>query len=176
MTFTQQIIAALIGSFGGFLGALGMLWAKSLFDDSRRETSLVKHLHFELAYNIGLLTKYKNQVLQCIESIGADSKEVYLNIDYAFVARHFAIQFYREGLVSKYLHVEDVKKWNDLLSTLSEGGETYAIETIEKWRRNEASKEQALRALKNERDQIQYAEELCTYLTKKIRKDWGRYK
>ena len=39
MTFTQQIIAALIGSFGGFLGALGMLWVKSWYDESHKEKS-----------------------------------------------------------------------------------------------------------------------------------------
>lgn len=168
MTFTQYIIAALIGSFWGFVGALGMLWAKSWFDESRKERALVKNLHYELEYNINLLDKYANEITKCIEATAADSKEVYLSIDYTFVARHFAVQFYREGLVSKYLHVEDVKRWNDFLSTLSEGGETYATETVENWRKNEANKEQVFRALKHERDQIVYAKDLCTYLRKKI--------
>jgi len=168
MTFAQQIIATLIGSFGGFLGALGMLWIKSSFDDSRKRKSLIKNLRYELTYNVNLLSKYYDQITKCIEAVGAESKEVYLSIDYTFVARHFSIQFYREGLVSKYLHVEDVKRWNDFLSTLSEGGETYATETVEKWRKNEVDKEQAFRVLKHERDQIQYAKELCAYLGQKI--------
>ena len=168
MTFVQYVAAALIGSFGGFLGALGMLWIKSSFDNSRKEKSLVKNLHYEIDYNINLLTKYNDQVTGCIEAVSAGSKEVYLSIDYSFVARHFSIHFYREGLVSKYLHVEDVKRWNDFLSTLSEGSETYASETVEKWRKDEATKDQTFKALKNERDQIQYAKDLCTYLKQKI--------
>lgn len=168
MTFTQQIIAALIGSFGGFVGALVMLWVKTWFDRSRLERALVRNLHYELEYNINLLDKYATEITKCIEAVAADSKQVYLSIDYSFVARHFAIQFYREGLVSKYLHVEDVKRWNDFLSALSEGSETYANETVEKWRNNGASKEQVFRALKHERDQLVYAKDLCTYLRQKI--------
>lgn len=168
MTFTQQIIAALIGSFGGFLGALGMLWAKSWFDESHKEKTIIGNLHYELDYNINLLNKYNDQITQCIEAVSADSKESYLTLDYAFVARHFSIQFYREGLVSKFLHVEDVKRWNDFLSTLSDGSETYVMETVEKWRNNEATKDQVFKALKHERGQIQYASELCNYLKQKI--------
>lgn len=168
MTFSQYIIAAFIGSFGGFLGALGMLWVKSWFDNSRKEKSLVKNLHYEIAYNINLLGKYADQVSKCIEAVSVDSKEVYVSLNYGFVARHFSIQFYREGLISKYLHVEDVKRWNDFLSTLSEGSEAYITETVEKWRKNEASKEQVFEALKHERDQIQYAKDLCIYLKQRI--------
>ena len=168
MTFAQYVAAAFIGSFVGFLAALGMLWIKSSFDDSRKEKFLVKNLHFEIDYNTNLLTKFHDQVTVCIEAVSADSKEVYLSIDYALVARHFSILFYREGLISKYLHVEDVKKWNDFLLTLSEGSEAYANETVEKWRKDEATKDQTFKALKHERDQIQYAKELCTYLRAKI--------
>lgn len=168
MTLAQYVAAAFIGSFVGFLGALGMLWIKSWFDDSRKEKFLVKNLHFEIEYNTNLLTKYHDQITACIEAVSADSKEVYLSIDYSFVARHFSIRFYQEGLISKYLHVEDVKRWNDFLSALSEGSEAYANETVEKWRKDEATKDQTFKALRHERDQIQYAKELCTYLRQKI--------
>lgn len=168
MTFEQHIIAALIGSFGGFLGALGMLWIKVWSDESRKEKALVKNLHFEIDYNTNLLTKFHDRVTKCIEAVSADSKDVYLSVDYSFVARHFSVLFYREGLISKYLHVEDVKSWNDFLSTLSAGSEAYANETVEKWRKSEATKEQVFKALRHERDQIQYAKDLCIYLKQKI--------
>ena len=80
----------------------------------------------------------------------------------------FSVLFYREGLISKYLHVEDVKNWNNFLITLSEGSEAYANETVEKWRNGEATKEQVFKVLKHERDQIKYAKELCAYFKQKI--------
>ncbi len=46
MTFTQQIIATVIGSFGGFVAALLMLWAKRWFDDVSNRKSLLKHLRY----------------------------------------------------------------------------------------------------------------------------------
>jgi hypothetical protein len=169
MTFTQQVIATLIGSFGGFLAALAMMWIKQWFDDSRKEKSLLNNLRYEIAYNINLLNRYDDQITKCIEAVGADSKAVYLSLDYNLVARYFSIQFYREGLISRYLHIEDVKRWNDFLSTLSEGSEDYVSETIKKWRDGQASKEQTFNALKHERDQIRYAKELSDYLSQKFR-------
>lgn len=167
MTFLQTVLAALIGSFGGFLGALGMLWIKTRFDNSRRESFLVENLHYELDYNIHLLTKYCKQVTENIEAVSSGSKEIYLSIDYSLIARHFSILFYREGLISKYFHVEDVKRWNDFLSMFGEGSEAYANEIVEKWRSDEATNNQTFKALKYERDQIANAIELCTYFKEK---------
>ncbi len=168
MTFVQYVLAALIGSFGGFLGALALLWIKVSRDESRKEKSLVKNLNYEFDYNINLLNKYDDQLTRCIEVVSADNKETYLSIDYTFIGRHFAILFYREGFISNYLHVEDMKRWNDFLSTLGEGSEAYVNEIVEKWRSDEATKDQTFKALKHERDKIQYAKELCEYLKQKI--------
>lgn len=168
MTFVQSVWAALIGSFGGFLGALVLFWIKVSWDESRKEKSLVKNLNYEFDYNINLLKKYDDQLTKCIEAVSADSKEIYLSIDYAFIGRHFAILFYQQGFISNYLHVEDMKRWNDFLSTLGEGSEAYVNEIVEKWRSDEATKDQIFKALKHERAQIQNAKELCEYLKQKI--------
>jgi len=168
MTFNQQVIATLIGSFCGFLAALAMLWVKEWFHDSRKEKSLIKNLRYEIEYNINLLNKYEDQLTKCIEAVGADTREVYLTVNYALIARYFSIQFYREGLVSKYLHIEDVKRWNDFLSTLNEGSDAHVSDTLENWRKNKANKEQVFKALRHERDQIGYAKELSEYLKQKI--------
>lgn len=168
MTFVQTILAALIGSFGGFLGALALLWIKVSYDESRKENALVKNLNYELDYNINLLEKYEDQLTKCIEAVSADSKQTYTSIAYAFIGRHFAIQFYQEGLISKYLHVEDMKMWNDFLSTLGEGSETYVDEIVAKWRSDEATKDQTFVVLEHERNQIRHAKDVCQYLKKKI--------
>ncbi|WIM05166.1 MAG: hypothetical protein OHM77_10725 [Candidatus Nitricoxidivorans perseverans] len=168
MTFTQQIVATLIGSFCGFLAALLMLWIKRWFDDRTKEGSLLKNLRYEIAYNINLFAKYEEQLTKAIESVGADAKDVYVAIDYALIARYFSIQFYREGLVSKYLHFEDVKRWNDFLSTLSEGSEAHLNESLEAWRTSTADKEKTFKVLRHEREQVRYAKELSEYIKAKI--------
>jgi transcriptional accessory protein Tex/SPT6 len=84
------------------------------------------------------------------------------------VARFFAIQFCREGLISKYLHPEDMKRWNDFLSSLSEGSEGYIKDKIDQWRNSTIEKKAIFEALKHERDQVKYAREICEYLKSKI--------
>ena len=98
MTFGQQILAALIGSFFGFLAALLMLWIKSTFDRSQKEKSLVQNLRYEIEYNMNLLSQYDEQVTKCIEALSANSKAIYLEIYYALIARHFSILFYQKVL------------------------------------------------------------------------------
>ena len=61
-----------------------------------------------------------------------------------------------------------MERWNDFLYTLGEGSETYVNEVLEKWRKNEETKDETFKALNHERNQIQYAKELCEYLKQKI--------
>jgi hypothetical protein len=168
MTFFQQVIATLIGSFCGFLAALAMLWIKNWVDSSQKEQALLKNLRYEFEYNINVLTKFEDLFTKAIEAIGADSRQVYLNLDYSFIARHFSIQFYREGLVSKYLHVDDVKRWNDFLSDLSPGGDTFVLNTLEQWRHASIDKEEVFKVLTHVRGQIRYAKELSEYLKSRV--------
>lgn len=168
MNFCKQVLATLIGSFGGFLAALAMLWIKNWFDSSQKETVLLKNLRFEIDYNINVLCKFDDQLTKCIEAVGADSKSLYLSLDYNLVAHHFSILFYREGLITKYLHVEDVKRWNDFLSTLSPGGENYVMEVLEKWRHASIDKETVFSVLNHERAQVRYAKELSEYLKSRL--------
>lgn len=168
MKFVEQIIATLIGTFAGFFGSLVLFWIKEIYQNRHKESSLIKNLCYEFDYNINLLNKYEEELTQCIESIGADSKSVYCSIKYSNVARFFFIQFYREGLISKYLHPEDMKRWNDFLSSLGEGSEEYIKDRLEQWRSSKIDKDAVFKALKHERDQIKYAREMSEYLKGKI--------
>jgi len=164
MTYTQQIIATLIGTIAGFAGSLVLFWIKELHQNNKRQKSLVKNLRFELDYNVNLLNKYETDLTQCIEAVSADSKSVFTTIQYDKIAHFFAIQFYREGLITKYLHPEDMKRWNDFLSSLSEGSEEYIEDILKKWRDSNIEKEKVFKALKNERAQVKYAREMSEYL------------
>jgi len=169
MTFQEQVVATLIGTSGGFIGSILLFWIKQFAEKRNKDKTLIRNLHYEIEYNIHLLTGYETQLTECIEGVGADSKQTYLGIDYSFIARHFSIQFYREGLISKFLHPEDMKSWNGFLSTLGEGSQEYVKDILEKWRKSEVEKEDVFKALKHERDQVKFAREMSEYLKQKIK-------
>lgn len=169
MTFQEQVVATLIGTSGGFIGSLLLFWIKQYAEKRSKEKTLVRNLRYEIEYNIHLLKGYETQLTECIEAVGADGKQAYLSIDYSFIARHFSLQFYREGLISKFLHPEDMKRWNGFLSTLGEGTQAHVQDILEKWRKSEVEKEDVFIALKHERDQVKYAREMSEYLKQKIK-------
>jgi hypothetical protein len=168
MTFQEQVVATLIGTSGGFIGSLVLFWIKQATEKRNKAKTLIRNLHYEIEYNIHLLTGYETQLTECIEAVGADGKQTYLTIDYSFIARHFSIQFYREGLISEFLHPEDMKRWNGFLSTLGEGSQEYVQDILEQWRKSQIDKEDVFKALKHERDQVKYAREMSEYLKQKI--------
>ena len=168
MTFQQQLLATLIGTFSGFVGSLILFWVKELWQSKNKKDATVKNLLYELRYNINLFGKYEAELTKCIEDVSSDSKNVYLTIDYEKVASYFSIQFYQTGLISKYFHPEDVKRWNDFLITVSKGSEIYVNEMLEKWRKSEIEKPKIHNILKLERDQVRYAKEKSEYIKEKI--------
>jgi hypothetical protein len=168
MAFWQQVIATLIGATSGFLFALMLFWIRERSTKKRLEKHLLKNLHYEFEYNLNLFRKYAGRISECIEAINAGDKNVYLSLDYNFVASFFSMEFYREGLASKYLHYENMKRWNDFLSNHSPGSEEYVLSTLESWRKSEIEKGKVFKALKHERNQLNYAIEMIEYLKQKI--------
>lgn len=168
MTYQEQVTATLIGTFFGFIGSLILFWIKNSWEARQRKKALLKNLGYELDYNINLFLRFEEQLTKLIEVVSADSRDLFLSLNYGSIARFFAIQFYQAGLIAKYLHPEDMKRWNDFLTTLGEGSEAYAVNTVTKWRNSEIDKEGTFQALKYERDQVKYAREFSEYLKGKI--------
>lgn len=112
--------------------------------------------------------EYKKQIKDCIEAVSADKRNIYLNLDYGFVATYFAKQFYNEGYLPDFLHQEEMKRWNIFLSNLSPGGEAYVVETVAKWREKNGDKESVSSTLKYEMNEIQFAIDMTEYLKTKI--------
>jgi len=168
MTFSEQILATLIGTFFGFMGSLVLFWIKEKVTKNNQKNSLVNNLRYELDYNIALYRKYEADITKCIECIGADDRTTFLNIDYEYIARFFAIQFYQNGLIQDYLHHEDMKRWNDFMITLSSGSQKYAVEQLQAWKNKEIKKEDAFSSLSHERDQIRDALKMTIYIKDKV--------
>lgn len=168
MTFWNHVTATLIGTIAGFIFSLALFWLKERLKQNRLINHLVTNLKYELEYNLNLFKKYSARVSECIEAINSDKKDVYLTLDYNFVASYFSIQFYREGLARRYLHYEDMKRWNDVVSNHSAGTEQYVMDVVESWRKSEIEKDKVFSALKHERDQLNYAIEMIEYLKAKI--------
>lgn len=168
MKFWEQLLATSIGATAGFIFSLVLFWLKEQWKQNRLIKNLLVNLHFELEYNLNLFKKYSERVTECIEAVNSGNKQVYINLDYQFVASYFSLQFYREGLATKYLHYEDMKQWNDALSNHSPGMEQYILDILESWRKSEAEKDKVFNLLKHERDNLSYAIKMMEYLKAKI--------
>ena len=91
---------------------------------------------FPLEKTVYLLDKqchFEQQIQKCIEEVLSDSRTVYLTLNYDFTARYVARQFYENGLLLKYFHVEDVRRWNVMLTHVDGGAEKYVTDCVENW-------------------------------------------
>ena len=168
MTFWIQVTATAIGALFAFLFGLALFWIKERSISADRKKKSIKNLLYEFEYNLTWFNEYKKKVTDCIEAVSADKRNIYLNLDYGFVATYFAKKFYNEGYLPDFLHQEEMRKWNIFLSTLSAGSETYVEETVDKWREKNGDKESVCKALKNEMKDIQFAIDMVEYLKTKI--------
>jgi len=169
MTYWEHVTATAIGALLGFIFGLALFWIKERLVNSDQRKKAIKNLLYEFEYNLSLFEEYKKQLTKRIEDVSAEKRKIYLNLDYSFVGIHFARRFYNEGYLSDFLHQEDMKRWNVFLSKLSPGSETYINEEIDKWREKDGDKESVYNALKNERNNIQYAIDMIEYLKTRIK-------
>lgn len=168
MDFWDRVIASFIGSFGGFVGAVGIYLIIGWREKTRKQENLIQNLKYEIQYNLHLFKEYSDQITKCIEGVSNDSKNTYTNINYSFVARYFAVLFYQEGLIVKKFNPEDVKKWNDFLSRVSDGSEEYVCNKLTDWRESKITKKEVHEALDFERNQLKSAIETCEYIFRKL--------
>lgn len=169
MTYWEHVTATAIGALLAFLFGLTLFWIKERWGDTDRRKKAIKNLLYEFEYNLNLFEEYKKKLTECIEAVSSDKRKIYLNLDYNFVGIHFAKRFYNEGYLSDFLHQEDMRRWNIFLSRLSPGSETYVEEEVDKWREEKCEKESVYSALKNERDNIQFAINMIEYLKTRIK-------
>ena len=169
MTYWEYVSATAIGALFAFLFGIGLFWIKENIASRNVRRKAIKNLLYEFEYNLGLFEEYTRKITECIEAVSADKRKIYLDLEYEFVARHFAREFYNGGYLSEFVHQEDMKKWNIFLSKLTSGSETYVMEEIEKWREKDGDKESVYNALKNERDHIQFAVNMIEYLKTRIK-------
>lgn len=169
MTFSEQLLSTLIGSFFGFMGSLTLFWIKEYRTRKSKITDLLSNLGYELDYNISLYEKWIDEITKCIEAVSANSRQTFLNIDYQYIARFFALKFYQSGSIQNYLHYKDMKRWNDFLLNLNFGCQNYVLSQLDKWRKDEISKEDIFQALKLERTHIQNALEMTIYIKDRLK-------
>lgn len=168
MTFQQQLVSTLLGVFCGFMGSLILFWIKEAVTKASYRKNLVSNLGYELQYNISLFEKWEEELTKCIESTSADNRNSFLHIDYQYIARFFAIQFYQSGLIQKYFDHEDMKRWNDFMVNLGIGSQTYVLAQLDEWRSGKLSKDAIFNALDLERGGIRCALKTARYIKCKL--------
>ncbi len=140
MCWWQQILTTAIGAFLGFASGLTLFWIKESVESTHKKQKAIKNLLYEFEYNLTLLADYKKKITECMESVSAEKRKVYLDLNYEFMGVHFAKRFYNEGYLSDFLHQDDMKQWNHFLSKLSPGSEQLVLDEVEKWREGAGSK------------------------------------
>jgi len=169
VSFEESALASSIGAFIGFLGALIVFFIKEWWQTSIRKRSVVKNLKLELTYNINLYEKFEEQIQECIEAISNGNRSLYLNLDYDFVGTHFAKQFYQNGLLLKFFHPEDMRRWNVMLTLIGTGADKHVTDCVDQWREEKEIEQEAVyEALKHEKKQVSYAKEMSEYIQGKL--------
>ena len=168
MTYWEYVTATAIGALVAFLFGLALFWIKERLISANQKEKAIKNLRYEFEYNLTWFNEYKKKITECIEAVSADKRNIYLNLDYDYIAKYFAIRFYNEGYLPDFLHQEEMRKWNIFLSKLSPGYEAYVEEEVDKWREKGGNKESVLKALENEMKDIQFAIDMVEYLKTKI--------
>ena len=169
MTFWQSAISSSLGAFIGFIGALIIFFLKEKRKTQIEDTATVQNLKMELNYNLTLYDKYEHNVQECIEGLSHEKKGPYLKLDYNFIGTFFAKQFYRRGLLLKYFHSEDMRRWNIMLNQISEGSEKYVTDCVDQWRKGEDIPQETVdSALKLEKDHLNYAKKMTKYILKSL--------
>ncbi len=168
MCWWQQILTTAIGAFLGFASGLTLFWIRESVESKQKKQKAIKNLLYEFEYNLSLFKDYTKKITECMESVSADKRKVYLDLNYEFMGVHFAKKFYDEGYLSEFLHQDAMKKWNHFLSKLSPGSEQHVLDEVDKWREGTGSKVELHDTLKHERGEIEYAISMIEYLKTRI--------
>jgi len=158
------------------LGEIIPLFRKEHFVGIRQIILLDKNYHKRKNVS-GLYLPIKNttfsdiekHIQECIDAVSNDSKSIFLKLDYEFVASHFAKKFYESGLLLKYFHPEDMRRWNAILSLVGSGADKCVTDTVDQWcEGKETKKDEVYKVLKHEKDQVVYAREMSEHILKKL--------
>lgn len=168
LSFWEQAGATVVGVTVGFVFSLALFWLKEFISDKKKKKHILECLKYEFEYNLNLYRKALKQVNDCITAVGIDSKNTYLTLHYELVTTFFAQQFYKEGLLLKYLHWEDMNRWNDMISKHFAGSDKYVMDLLAKWRESETTKEDIFTALNIEKGYLENAIEMVNCLKGKI--------
>ena len=169
MSFWQIVLSTALGAFFGFVAAIFLFFVKDGRQKKVHRTSIVENLRMELVYNINLYEGFEKNIQGCIEAISNDSRDFFLELNYETVATHFAIEFYKSGLLLKYFHSEDMRRWNVILTKVSEGNERFVMEYVENWvTGKDNDKETLYKVLRHEKSDICEAKEMSEYIKQKL--------
>ncbi|MDO6545365.1 hypothetical protein [Photobacterium sanguinicancri] len=163
------VFNAALGPFIGFLGAVILFFLKEKWTSFCKKKSTISNLKLEIHYNINLYSDFIKQLSSAINAVSSGSKHVYVRLDYDFIATFFAKEYYNSGLLLTAFHVEDLKRWNVMLSSLSAGYEQKVLDSLEEWRTDKGiSQDELFHILDHELKQVRYAKEMSEYVLSKL--------
>ena len=154
MTFTQQMLASLLGAFLGFASALVVFLITYFIRNYLAKRTLKKHLKREFEYNISLLQEWLEEIDKILRQIAASDIRVYIYLQYSYFQRYFIQEAFKLGIMYKLLTDDELSKLNTLLLRCSVVGEQYTNSIIAQWKTEKIAQTDALGKFEFEKDEL----------------------
>lgn len=123
---TEPTLAMNWSWFWGFVGAIGVFIFQEMVRSYFAKLEIIKSLKYELDSNLRLLDEFEGAVKEPFREFQIED----FRPAYDTLETHFARQFYRSGLCSLYLSVEDVLEWKRTRTMQENGMDTETANAI----------------------------------------------
>ena len=155
MNFWQNIISTFIGAFLGFVFSICLFYLTNKWSKKTQRKSLEKNLIKEFEFNEHYLQKILEDLKKAIEKITVNDKNVFYYFNYVSFQRLFTQTYFQQGFLYGKLDPDDINLLDTILSRMTQGGEYYINNSIQKWKEANLNQQQILSILSFERDSIE---------------------
>ena len=155
MNFWQNIISTFIGAFLGFIFSICLFYLTNKWSKKSQRKSLEKNLIKEFEFNEHYLQKILEDLKKAIEKITVNDKNVFYYFNYVSFQRLFTQTYFQQGFLYGKLDPDDINLLDTILSRMTQGGEYYINNSIQKWKEANLNQQQILSILSFERDSIE---------------------
>ena len=155
MNFWQNVFSTFIGALLGFIFSIFLFYLTSRWSKNAQKKSTEKNLIKEFEFNEHYLQKVLADIKKAIEKITVNDKNVFYYFNYKSYQRLFVQSYFQQGFLYEKLDPDDINLLDTILSRMTQGGEYYINNSIQRWKEDHLNQQQILNILAFERDSIE---------------------